>query len=50
MLVAVDGKERTQHEFSTLLRQSGFHLRTLHQTRGIYSVVEAVPVPIESQI
>lgn len=44
MLVAVDGKERTQQEFSKLLQQTGFHLKTLHETRGLYRVVEAVPV------
>lgn len=44
MLVAVDGKERTQQEFSKLLQQTGFELRTVHQTRGLYRVVEAAPV------
>ncbi|KAL0047781.1 hypothetical protein WJX82_011680 [Trebouxia sp. C0006] len=44
MLVAVDGKERTEQEFGQLLQETGFHLKTVHQTRGLYRVVEAVPV------
>ena len=44
MLVAVDGKERTQQEFSELLQQSRFELKCVHQTRGLYRVVEATPV------
>jgi len=44
MLVAVDGKERTEQEFGQLLQDTGFHLKTVHQTRGLYRVVEALPV------
>ena len=44
MLVAVDGKERTKQEFSELLQQSRFKLKCVHQTRGLYRVVEATPV------
>ncbi|KAA6426329.1 MAG: hypothetical protein FRX49_03440 [Trebouxia sp. A1-2] len=43
MLVAVDGKERTEQEFSQLLQETGVHLKTVHQTRGLYRVVEALP-------
>lgn len=44
MMVAVDGKERSEHEFASLLQQTGFRMKTVHQTRGLYRVVEAVPV------
>ncbi|KAL3151061.1 hypothetical protein ABBQ38_012931 [Trebouxia sp. C0009 RCD-2024] len=44
MMVAVDGKERSEHEFVSLLQQTGFRMKTVHQTRGLYRVVEAVPV------
>ena len=43
MLVAVDGKERSEQEFGALLQQTGFHLKTVHQTRGLYRVIEAAP-------
>lgn len=44
MMVAVDGKERTEQEFSSMLQQTGFHMKSVHHTRGIYKVIEAVPV------
>lgn len=44
MLVAVDGKERSEQAFSSLLQQTGFSLKTVHQTRGLYRVIEAVPI------
>ena len=44
MLVAVDGKERSEQDFSTLLQQTGFRLKNVHQTRGLYRVIEAVPI------
>ena len=44
MMIAVDGKERSEHEFGRLLQQTGFQLKHVHQTRGLYRVVEAVPV------
>lgn len=44
MLVAVDGKERTEQEFSSMLQQTGFHMKHVHHTRGMYKVIEAVPV------
>ena len=43
MLVSVDGKERTRQEFDTLLQQTGFFLKAVHPTRGLYKVIEAVP-------
>lgn len=44
MMIAVDGKERTEQEFSSMLQQTGFHMKRVHHTRGIYEVIEAVPV------
>ena len=44
MMVALDGKERSEQEFSSMLQQTGFELKTVYQTRGMYKVVEAVPV------
>ena len=44
MMVAVDGKERSEQEFSSMLQQTGFQLQTVHHTRGLYKVVEAVPI------
>ena len=43
MLVSVDGKERTKQEFHDLLQQTGFVLKAVHATRGLYKVIEAVP-------
>ena len=43
MLVGVDGKERTVAQFAKLFAQTGFELRTVHATRGLYKVIEAVP-------
>ena len=43
MLVSVDGKERTKQEFHHLLQQTGFVLKAIHATRGLYKVIEAVP-------
>lgn len=44
MLVGVDGKERTANEFSDLFGQTGFKLKAVHATRGLYKVIEAVPM------
>ena len=44
MMVAVDGKERSEQDFSSMLQQTGFHVKSVHHTRGIYKVVEALPV------
>ena len=44
MMVAVDGKERSEQEFSSMLQQAGFRLKSVHHTRGLYKVIEAVPV------
>ena len=44
MMVAADGKERSEQELSGLLQQTGFHVKGVHHTRGFYKVIEAVPV------
>ena len=44
MMVAVDGKERSDQEFSSMLQQTGFQVKTVHHTRGLYKVIEAVPI------
>lgn len=44
MMVAVDGKERSEQEFGSMLQQTGFHMKKVHRTRGLYRLVEAVPV------
>lgn len=43
MLVNPGGRERTQTEFTALLKVSGFHLTQVVNT-GVYSVLEAVPI------
>ena len=44
MMVAVDGKERSEQELSSMLQQTGFQMKTVHHTRGLYKVLEAVPI------
>ena len=44
MLVTYGGKERTEHEFATLLRRAGLTLeQVLPITDSFFSVVEATP-------
>ncbi|MBV9210981.1 MAG: methyltransferase [Acidobacteria bacterium] len=44
MLVMTGGRERTEPEFRALLREAGFELRRVIQTRGLDSLIECVPV------
>lgn len=44
MHVAFGGKERTRVEWRDLLKQSGFEMKEVKDTRSIFSVIEAVPV------
>jgi len=44
MHVAFGGKERTRVEWRDLLKQGGFEMREVKDTRSIFSVIEAVPV------
>ena len=44
MMVAVDGKERSEQELRGLLQQTGFHVKRVQHTRGSHKVIEAVPV------
>lgn len=44
MLVNPGGIERTRAEWESLLAAGGFRLRSVHGTRGVYSVLESVPV------
>lgn len=44
MLVMTGGRERTESEFRSLLRDAGFELRRVIQTRGLDSLIECVPV------
>jgi hypothetical protein len=44
MLVALNGAERTQKQWKGLLSAAGFEFRQMVPTRGVFSVVEAIPV------
>lgn len=44
MLVSVDGKERTVAQFISLFNKTGFRLKDVHATRGLYKVIEVVPL------
>ena len=44
MMVAADGRERSEQELGGLLQQTGFQVKRVHHTRGFYKVIEAVPV------
>lgn len=45
MLVMVDGKERTESEFRTLLGEAGFALAEVRPTRSTVSLIVAEPIP-----
>jgi hypothetical protein len=44
MHVAFGGKERTRVEWRDLLKQGGFEMKDVKDTRSIFSVIESVPV------
>jgi hypothetical protein len=44
MLVNPGGIERTRGEWDRLLATGGFRLVGVHPTRGMYSVLESMPV------
>lgn len=43
MLVCLNGAERTDTQWKGLLSQAGFRFRRMVATRGVFSVVEALP-------
>ena len=45
MLVMLDGKERTEAEFATLLDEAGFRLNRVVATKCPVSIIEGLPVP-----
>lgn len=44
MLVALNGAERTDKQWRDLLSKSGFAFHRMVPTRGVFSVVEALPI------
>ena len=50
MMVQHDGKERATHEWREVLAAAGFALQRVVPTRSIFSVVEAVPMPLSKLV
>ena len=48
MMVQHNGKERDTAEWRAILAASGFALVRVVPTRSVFSVVEAVPAPLEA--
>ena len=43
-MLAIGGKQRTQHEYAELLNDAGFHFTREIDTHAGASIIEAVPV------
>jgi hypothetical protein len=43
MMLLLEGRERTAHEYKQLLHSSGFHFSSIRPTPSTFSLVEAVP-------
>lgn len=50
MMVQHNGKERATHEWAEVLAASGFALVRVVPTRSMFSIVEAVPIPLEKLV
>ena len=45
MHVVAGGKERTKEQFALLLKNAGFNLNRVYETRSLDRMVEASPIP-----